>query len=206
VHRSMLTAMLAASFLFAPGADAQLRDLLDRAKRETREAATDARDLRRDVERAVDVEGQVDDEVGRARAEAERAVPTEEKTEVRAAAEIERTEAMQAVRTLERDATEIASADERAAGEVRGEIARTERDIERQTDLEGRARTAAADTDAGIALRDAERERRDAEREVRAVSTTDERAAAEIEREARAIPNDAREIERNVRAIGRAFE
>src|SRR5690606_6698888 len=183
----MRAACAIGAFLFALSnaspAQAQLGGLLDRVKRKADEAAAEVRDARRGVESATDVHGRAEREVDGALADVERAVPTEEKLERRAEQAIETTEPVQGLRAAEREAHDVATADERAAAAARAEVRRTERDIERATDVEGRARTAAERTAPAVAAREAERDVRQAERDVRDVTEADDRARRGVEQE-----------------------
>ena len=171
-----LTVLLGAATLGIDAAAADLGGVLDRVRHKADEAAAETRELRRDVETAADIEGQTQAEVNQAQREAEQAVPTEQGIEGRARGEIESTEGANAVRGVERDVDRAVTADERTEAAARSEVGRVEREVERQTDVEGRARAEVASSDPAVAAREAERE-------TDAITSADERAEAEIERD-----------------------
>lgn len=194
----------ALSLALALPAYAQLGGLLDRAKRRAEqqaEPARNVREMRRRAEEAADVEGRVDAEVARERAEVEQAVPTEDRIERRAVDEMESTAAGRAVRDAQQEVERVQTTDERAEAAVRAEMRQTEAemrqieaDAQRAIDLESRAREEAEQTDAARSVRAAEgqarqigRETRETEREIRHIGGTGERAEAEVRGDVDAI-------------------
>jgi hypothetical protein len=152
-----------------PGQSADADGLLDRLKRKADGASREARDLRDDVEAATDVEARVESTV-------DRAIPSETQIEHRAAASIESTAAVQAVRQVESDADDVATADERAHAAVTGERNSLESEVDRATDVEGRARNEVGRTEAARTVRETQRD-------VHSVTTIDDRAEREVQRQ-----------------------
>jgi hypothetical protein len=150
-----------------PHQSAEAEGPLDRLKRKVESASREARDLRDPVDSATDVEARVE-------AAVDSSVPGETQIDHRAAAGVESTSAVQAVRAAESDVHHVVSADERARAAARSELNAVERDVERATDLEGRARNEVGRTDAARTVQEMQRE-------VQAVTTADERAQRDVQ-------------------------
>jgi len=144
-------------------------DVLNRLKRKLNDAKSEVQEVRNDV----DAVAHADEHIESA---ANQAIPTQAQIENRAAAEVESTAAVQAVRETERDANAVATADERAVAAVQGEIGAVEREVENALDVEGRAQSALNRTEAVAAARELERD-------ANTVLTADERAELALQRE-----------------------
>jgi hypothetical protein len=148
------------------GQSAAADGLLDRLKRRAEAATREAKELRSDVEAATDVDARVEGTI-------DRAVPSEADVEQRAAARVQDTPAVEAVHEAASDAEYVTTADERARAAVSGEQHAVEHEIDRATDIEGRARAEISQTEAAHAVRETQRD-------VDSVTTIDEQAQNEL--------------------------
>jgi len=199
---SALVLCLAVSMLAVPPASGQLGGVLDRVKRKTGEAAAETRELKDSVQSVTEADERAQAEAAQTRGQAEQAAPTAGNIERRSESEVASSAPATASRDLQSEVDRIATTDDRAVAEARGEVASTRQQVEAAADVEGRAR------------RDLEQTRpvaeaREIDRDTRNVTSTDDRVQAEIdgdvggiEGDVRAIEGDLDEIQDSVREAG----
>jgi hypothetical protein len=191
--------------------------LLDQIKQKADAAARSMRDAARDVETVTTADERAAAEAEGAARSAEASLQAELDVESRAQDELAATAAGRSVAGAERDVRaaeheleRAATTDERLEGEVRGRAGATAADIERRTDLEGQADSAARGSTVGQAVAGAESDVATARREAAAVQrTANDPAGAARRRAAQETDGTARSLEdaaRAARELGSALD
>jgi hypothetical protein len=191
--------------------------LLDQIKQKADAAARSMRDAARDVETVTTADERAAAEAESAARSAEASLQAELDVESRAQDELAATAAGRSVagaerdvRTAEHELERAATTDERLEGEARGRVGATAADIERRTDLEAQADSAARGSAVGQAVRGAQNDVATVQREAAAVERAASDPAAEARRRAtRETDGTARSLEdagRAARELGSALD
>jgi hypothetical protein len=190
--------------------------LLDQIKQKADAAARSMRDAARDVEAVTAVDERAAAEAKSAARDVEASLQAEVDIEGRAQDELADTAAGRSVagaqrdvRAAEHEVERAATADERLAGEVRGRVGATA-DIERRTDLEAQADSAARRSAVGQAVAGAENDVATVRREAAAVErAANDPAGAARQRAVQETDGTARSLEgaaRAARELGSALD